>query len=82
MVEGVRRELREDGAEDRADHDVAGVVDSCVHAEVTTMPAAACSGTATTGKPLPTPVEKAKAAAEWPDGKDSEVGIRTWRAVA
>ena len=39
------------------------------------------SGTVAAGDTWPTPVANAKAAAEWPEGNERELGIRTWRAA-
>jgi hypothetical protein len=48
--------------------------------EYATNDASALSGTLAAGHAAPTPVAKANADAEWPDGHDVERGIATWRA--
>src|SRR5260221_7620524 len=48
-----------------------------------TDPAVSATGTATDlGASISTPVAKAVAEAEWPDGKDGDVGIRQRRRIS
>lgn len=75
--ERARCEVGERGADQRARDDVAREVDSVCTREYATPAASPRSGIAAGGSTSPTPVANAKAAAEWPEGKDVEDGIRT-----
>ena len=74
------RELRQRGADQGAGQHVAGVVHACVDARVGDQRGERAQRDGGRWRHWPTPVANAKAAAEWPEGNERELGIRTWRA--
>ena len=79
-VDRVCRDPSQDGPGQGADEDVAGVVDPGVDARVGDQRGEALQRDRATGSTWPTPVAKAKAAAECPEGNEVETGILVCRA--
>jgi hypothetical protein len=76
-VERMRCELGERGSGQRAGDDVPGGWTPVWMREWAIRRASARSGIADGGSAWATPVAKANAAAEWPDGNEVEDGVRT-----
>ena len=79
-VERIGRQPGENGPGERPCDDVTRVVDPGVHTRVGDGAARPCRGIEATGSTRPTPVAKAKAVAEWPEGNEVETGILVCRA--